>query len=62
MWVIFSKFVLLRQRITYKKKFKKKMTGSAVGLKRKRRPKNAQSQRKLRKLKDIFTDEIQWRV
>jgi hypothetical protein len=36
----------------------KKMTGSGVGLKWKRRPKNAQSQSKLRKPKDIFTEQI----
>ena len=33
----------------------KKMTGSGLGLKRKRSPKKAQSQRKRRKVKDIFT-------
>ena len=33
----------------------KKMTASGLGLKRKHRPKKAQSQSKCRKVKDIFT-------
>ena len=35
----------------------KKMTGSALSLKRKRQPKKSQSQGKRRKVKDIFTEE-----
>jgi len=35
----------------------KKMTGSGLGLKRKRRPKKSESQGKRRKVKDIFTEE-----
>jgi len=35
----------------------KKMTGSGLGLKRKRKPKMAESQGKRRKVKDIFTEE-----
>ena len=35
----------------------KKMTGSGLGLKRKRNPKKPQSQGKRRKVKDIFTEE-----
>ena len=35
----------------------KKMMGSGLGLKRKRQPKNSQSQFKRRNVKDIFTEE-----
>jgi hypothetical protein len=35
----------------------KEMTWSGLGLKRKRRPKKAQSQRKCIKIKDIFTEK-----
>jgi len=35
----------------------KKMTISGLGIKRKRKPKNAQSQGKRRKVKDIYTEE-----
>jgi len=35
----------------------KKLTGSGLVLKRKRKPKKAQSQGKRRKVKDIFTEE-----
>jgi len=40
----------------FKKKIKK-MTGSGLGLKRKWKLKNAQSQNKRRKVNDIFTEK-----
>jgi hypothetical protein len=46
----------VKQRVTFKKKIKK-MTESGLGLKRKRKLKNAQSQSKCRKVKDIFREQ-----
>jgi len=54
--VIFSKIVLVKQRINLQKKIKQ-MTGSSLGLKRKCKPNKVQFQSKRRKGKDIFTQK-----